>query len=84
MARRHELSDVQWNAIKDLIPGKKSDPGRTGRNNRLFINAVLFVLKTGIPLGRSAWSIWKIQLGLETVRSLVCSRRLGAALPGHR
>jgi len=35
--------------IKDLIPGKKSDPGRTGRDNRLFINAVLFVLKTGIP-----------------------------------
>ena len=49
MARRHELSDEQWNVIKDLIPGKKRDPGRTGRNDRLFINAVLFVLKTGIP-----------------------------------
>jgi len=49
MARRHELSDEQWNAIKGLVPVKKSDPGRTGRNNRLFINAVLFVLKTGIP-----------------------------------
>ena len=49
MARRHELSDEQWNAIKGLVPVKKSDPGRTGRNNRLFINAVLFVPKTGIP-----------------------------------
>ena len=49
MARRHELSDEQWDAIKDLIPGKRCDPGRTGRNNRLFVNAVLFVLKTGIP-----------------------------------
>ena len=49
MVRRHELSDEQWSVIKDLIPGKKSDPGRTGRNNRLFVNAVLFVLKTGIP-----------------------------------
>jgi putative transposase len=49
MARRHELSDEQWNAIKGLVPGKKGDPGRTGCNNRLFINAVLFVLKTGIP-----------------------------------
>jgi len=49
MVRRHELSDEQWNVIKSLIQGKKSDPGRTGRNNRLFINAVLFVLKTGIP-----------------------------------
>ncbi len=44
MVRRHELSDEQWNVIKSLIPGKKSDPERTGRNNRLFINAVLFVL----------------------------------------
>jgi transposase len=80
MARRHELSDEQWNAIKGLVPGKKGDPGRTGCNNRLFINAVLFVLKTGIPW----WSIWKTQLGLETVRSLVCFWRLGADFPGHR
>ena len=49
MARRHELSDDQWNAIKHLIPGKKGDTGRSGRNNRLFVNSVLFVLKTGIP-----------------------------------
>ena len=49
MARRHELSDEQWNAIKDLIPGKEGDPGRSGEDNRRFVNAVLFVLKTGIP-----------------------------------
>jgi putative transposase len=49
MVRRHELSDEQWNVIKSLILGKNSNPGWTGRNNRLFINAVLFVLKTGIP-----------------------------------
>ena len=49
MARRHELNDDQWNAIKSLLPGKKGDPGRTGKDNRLFVNAVLFVLKTGIP-----------------------------------
>jgi transposase len=49
MARRHELTDVQWGLIKDLLPGKKSDPGRTAADNRLFVNAVLFVLKTGIP-----------------------------------
>jgi putative transposase len=65
MARRHELSDQQWNVIKDLIPGKKSDPGRKGRNNRLFIKAVLFLLKTGIPWddlpGRSGKpnTVWK-------------------------
>lgn len=49
MVRRHELTDIQWNAIQELLPGKASDPGRTAVDNRLFVNAVLFVLKTGIP-----------------------------------
>lgn len=49
MLRRHELTDVQWNAIKDLLPGKKGDPGVTAKDNRLFVNAIFFVAKTGIP-----------------------------------
>ena len=47
--RRHELTDAQWELVKDLLPGKASDPGRTAGDNRLFLDAVLFVLKTGIP-----------------------------------
>jgi Transposase and inactivated derivatives len=47
--RRHELTDAQWDLVKDLLPGKASDPGRTAADNRLFLDAVLFVLKTGIP-----------------------------------
>jgi len=47
--RRHELTDAQWELVKDLLPGKASDPGRTAADNRLFLDAVLFVLKTGIP-----------------------------------
>lgn len=49
MAGRHELTDEQSARIKDLIPGKEGDPGRTGEHHRRFVNAVLFVLKTGIP-----------------------------------
>ena len=49
MRRRHELTDAQWNQIKDLLPGKEGDPGRTAADNRLFVDAVLYVLKTGIP-----------------------------------
>ena len=49
MARRHELTDDQWETIQNLLPGKSGDPGRTALDNRLFVNAVLFVLKTGIP-----------------------------------
>jgi transposase len=49
MQRRHELTEAQWEAIQDRIPGKNGDPGRTGEDNRLFVNAVLYVARTGIP-----------------------------------
>ena len=49
MRRRHELTDTQWATIKDLLPGKAGDPGRTAADNRLFVNACLYVLKTGVP-----------------------------------
>jgi putative transposase len=44
---RYELSDVQWERIALLLPGKASDPGRTGVDNRLFLNGVLWVLRSG-------------------------------------
>lgn len=47
--RRHEVTDEQWNRIKDLLPGKAGDPGRTAKDNRLFINAVLWIAKTAAP-----------------------------------
>lgn len=46
MARR-ELRTDQWNHIKAFLPGKKRDPGRTGRDNRLFVDAVLWIARTG-------------------------------------
>lgn len=47
MVKRYELSDAQWERIRGLLPGKKSDPGRSGEDNRLFVNAVLWVLRSG-------------------------------------
>lgn len=47
MASRYELSDRQWERIRDLLPGKSGDPGRTGSDNRLFVNGVLWVLRSG-------------------------------------
>jgi transposase len=41
------LNDTQWNKIKDILPGKVSDPGRSGFDNRRFIEAIMW-------LGRNA------------------------------
>jgi transposase len=41
MVKRYELSDAQWERIKDLLPGKAGDPGRSGKDNRSFVNGVL-------------------------------------------
>ena len=47
MVKRYELSDVQWKRICKLLPGKVGDPGRTANDNRRFVNAVLWVLRSG-------------------------------------
>jgi len=47
--RRHEISDEQWSAIEPLLPGKSGDPGRTAQDNRLFVNAVMWIARTGAP-----------------------------------
>ena len=44
--KRYELSDAQWARIALLLPGKAGDPGRTGADNRLFVNGVLWVLRS--------------------------------------
>lgn len=43
------LSDTQWNKIAHLLPGKPGDPGRSGVDNRLFVEAVLWIARTGAP-----------------------------------
>ena len=45
--RRYEISDDNWERIAPLLPGKKSDPGRTAEDNRRFINAVLWIARSG-------------------------------------
>ena len=62
---RTVLSDAQWDRIKGLVPGKESDRGVTGRDNRLFVEAVLWVARTGapwrdLPAEFGNWnSVWK-------------------------
>tara|TARA_R100000935_G_scaffold40216_1_gene61729 strand:- start:399 stop:776 length:378 start_codon:yes stop_codon:yes gene_type:complete len=49
MTRRHALRDDQWERIKDILPGQPSDVGVTAKDNRLFVEAVIYRYKTGVP-----------------------------------
>ncbi len=46
---RYGLRDDQWERIQDLLPGRKDTVGVTAKDNRLFVEAVLYRYRTGIP-----------------------------------
>lgn len=46
---RFVLTNAQWAKIEPHCLGKPTEPGRSGRNNRLFIEAVLWIVRTGSP-----------------------------------
>ena len=49
MAKRYGLRDDQWERIKDLLPGRAETVGVTAKDNRLFVEAVLYRYRAGIP-----------------------------------
>jgi transposase len=46
---RFVLTDAQWAKIEPVCLGKPGDPGRSGKDNRLFVEAVLWIARTGSP-----------------------------------
>jgi transposase len=46
---RYALRDDQWDRIKDILPGREGSVGVTAKDNRLFIEAVLYRYRAGIP-----------------------------------
>lgn len=65
MRHRHAISVGDWDRIKDLLPGRPGQSGWLAEDNRRFMDAVLWIAKTGAPwrdlperLGK--WnSVWK-------------------------
>src|ERR1700693_1700309 len=49
MMRRFGLRDDQWERIEDLLPGREGSVGVTAADNRLFVEAVLYRYRTGMP-----------------------------------
>ena len=47
--RRHDISDETWALLEPPLPGRKGVWGGIAQDNRLFINAVFWILRTGAP-----------------------------------
>jgi transposase len=43
------LNDDQWQSISGLIIGRPDQKGSTGRDNRMFVEGVLWIVRTGSP-----------------------------------
>lgn len=68
-ARRYELTDAQWDRIKDLIPRAKT--GRPPKDNRMMLNAMLWLARSG-----AAWADIPSRFGPhQTVYSRFCKWR---------
>lgn len=46
---RHDITDVVWEKLECRLPGRKGTWGGNARDNRKFINAVFWILRTGAP-----------------------------------
>ena len=49
VVRRYALRDDQWERIKDFLPGREGHVGGTAADNRLFVDAVLYRYRAGVP-----------------------------------
>jgi transposase len=49
MVRRYGLREDQWEKIKDMLPGREETVGVTAKDNRLFVEAVVYRYRAGIP-----------------------------------
>ena len=46
---RTVLTDFMWKRIENILPDRKTDPGGTAKDNRLFLEAVLWRKRVGSP-----------------------------------
>lgn len=50
MSRRYELTDQEWQRISSLLPSETSGkPGRPSKDNRLMLNAMIWLARSGAP-----------------------------------
>lgn len=74
---RFVVSDVLWRRLEPYFPGKTSDCGVTAKDNRLFLDAVFWRVRTGSPwvalgrLGAICPRLWQLEQPVPAVSPLI-------------
>ena len=82
MTRRYGLRDDQWERIKDWLPGREGHVGRTSKGNRLFVEAVLYRYRAGIPWRDLPERFGDFRVIPYALFTLEQGWRLAAGIPG--
>ena len=64
-AKRYELTDTQWDRIKDLIPRAKT--GRPPKDDRMMLNAMLWLARSRRGLGGYPRTVWATSDRLQPI-----------------
>ena len=84
--RRYALRDDQWDRIKDILPGREGHVGGTAADNRLFVEAVLFRFRAGVPWRDLPERFGGLEDRLSALQPMGQERRFRACFqaPGQR
>ncbi len=77
---RYHISDDDYARIEPLLSGKPGDPGRNADDNRRFINAVLWIARTGAPWDPR--TIRQTQHRLQTLQPMGQKRPMAGPIRG--
>jgi transposase len=80
-----QLREDQWERIRNALPGKSSDPGRTAHDNRRLVEAVMWVARNGAR-GRPAEGVRPLELDPPALSPLVAAGSVADAFqhPGRQ
>ena len=77
----YELSSTQWRWVESFLPRRPGWVGVTAKDNRTFVNGVLWVLRSGATVERPAPGVWQLEKRPQAFHPLGQGRNLGEDLP---
>lgn len=76
------LSDAAWERMAPLIIGRPDQKGSTGRDNRMFVEGVLWIVRTGAPWRDLPEAFGDLEQRIPSLQPMEPQGRLGAHLRG--